>query len=52
MSKSMEMIERVREGEDAKVVVEGIREGKEVKEDSEGLRERTERLLRKNTRKR
>ena len=39
MNKAMEMIERVRSGEDAEEVVRGLRDGKDEKDGSEGLKE-------------
>ena len=51
MNKTMEMIERVRDGEDARKVIRGLREGKDGESDEEGLRERTERFLAKNRKK-
>ena len=49
MSKALDMIERVRQGEDAKGVIAGKEvkkeEGKEDEGGNESLRERTERFL-------
>lgn len=51
MSKAMEMIERLRGGEDARKVIRGfLREGKGGESDAEGLDERTERFLRESKR--
>ena len=50
MGKVLEMIERVRDGEDANEVVRGLRAGKGGKRDAEGLDERTERFLREGKR--
>ena len=48
MSKAMEMIERVRAGEDAEDVIAGKRDrGKDEKDDSGGLKEDIERFLKK-----
>ena len=47
MSKAMEMIERVRVGEDAEDVIAGRDKGEPKKDDSGGLREDIERFLAK-----
>ena len=45
MNKAMEMIERVRAGEDAEDVIAGRDRGKEEKDDSGGLKEDIKRFL-------
>ena len=51
MNKAMEMIERVRAGEDAEDVIAGRDGGLCEKDDSGGLKEDIERFLAKNRRK-
>lgn len=49
MSKVLEMIERVRDGEDARKVVRGLEKARKDEENaSEGLREHTEQFLARN----
>ena len=48
MNKAMEMIGRVRAGEDAKDVIRDTDKGKDEKDDSRGLKEDIERFLDRN----